>query len=116
MASALSPSCILSRVRSRVVTLIAELAYSIYLTHLIAFYAAGIQLNGFGLGKYDLVSFIVRMPAVLGASLTVFTMVERQFLLLTEHRFAYQTPTESDLSRPVAQFTLAASLLGNRQT
>ena len=62
-ASALNPGCILSRVRSRVVTLIAELAYSIYL---IAFYAAGILLNGFGLGKYNLVTFIVTMLAVLG--------------------------------------------------
>lgn len=90
-ASALSPGCILSRVRSRVVTLIAELAYSIYLTHLIAFYVAGVLLNGLGLGKYDSVTFMVTMVAVLGASLTLFTMVERPFLLLRDHRFAYQT-------------------------
>jgi peptidoglycan/LPS O-acetylase OafA/YrhL len=95
-ASALSPGCILSRVRSRVVTLIAELAYSIYLTHLIAFYVARVLLNGSGLGKYDSVTFMVTMVAVLGASLTLFTMVERPFLLLRDHRFAYQTPTGSD--------------------
>jgi hypothetical protein len=61
------------------------------------------------------VSFIVTMLAVRGASHTVFTMVERPFLLLRDHRFAYQTPTESDLSRTVDQYTLPTSLLGNRQ-
>jgi peptidoglycan/LPS O-acetylase OafA/YrhL len=114
-ASALSPACILSRVRSRVVTLLAELAYSIYLTHLIAFYAAGVVLSGFQLGKHDVVTFIVTMLAVLGASLTLFTMVERPFLRLRDHRFAYQNLTVSDLSRPADQYNLPASL-GNRQT
>jgi len=109
-ASALSPQCILSRVKSRAVTVLAELAYSIYLTHLIAFYAAGVVLNRFGLARYDTLTFIFTMGSVLGTSLTLFILVENPLLHLRDERFAYKNPTTTEISPQGGQYNLPVSL------
>jgi peptidoglycan/LPS O-acetylase OafA/YrhL len=109
-AAALSPQCILSRVKSRAITLLAELAYSIYLTHLIAFYGAGGVLKVLGLGRYNLLTFVFSMLAVLGVALTLFILVESPFLRLRDHRFAYENPTPTDPSPAAGQYNLPVSV------
>jgi peptidoglycan/LPS O-acetylase OafA/YrhL len=91
-ASALSPNCILSRVRSRAITLLAELAYSIYLTHHIAFYLTGAVLSKSVLGGHNRLYFIFTMLAVLTTALALFALVERPCLRLRDRMFVYKNP------------------------
>lgn len=102
-AAALSRQCLLSRVRLRGITLLAELAYSIYLTHLIAFYLAEQLLSRFGLSGRSGLSFFVTMLVVMVTAITLFLLVERPCLQLRDRMFKYEkiemsNPANADIS------------------
>ncbi len=101
-AAALSRQCILSRVRWRGFTLIANLAYSIYLTHLLAFYAADTVLAGRGLGGHSGISFMVTMGMVLMIATALFLLVERPCLQLRDRIFTYKH-SKRPTTQPIAE-------------
>ncbi len=109
-ASALSPQCILSRVKSRAITILAELAYSIYLTHLLGFYVADALLKRCGLTGYNAPTFIFTALAVFGTALTLFALVERPCLRLRDRLFAYQPQPAPGINPLAEQYNLPASL------
>jgi len=90
-AAAVSPQCVLSRVKWRAITLLAELAYAIYLTHLIAFSLTDMALAKFGLnGRSYGLSFVLTMLGVLTTALALYALVEQPCLHLRDRMFAYK--------------------------
>jgi peptidoglycan/LPS O-acetylase OafA/YrhL len=108
-ASALSPASILGRVKLRAITVLAELAYSIYLTHLIGFYLAKIALDVCGLNQHKGLSLIFTAVAVMGTALTLFTLVEYPCLQLRDRMFTYKKPGATGIASLTNQYNLPAS-------
>jgi len=101
-AAALSPGSYLHRINWRPVRLTAELAYSIYLTHPIAFYLTGMLLARFGLDAHAGGTFIALMLGVLLLAMALYLIVERPCLKLRDRVFFYR------LAEPGSELTTAA--------
>ncbi len=86
-ASAISPQSILGRIKLRGVTWLAELAYSIYLTHFLALSVAHVVISKWRLDAFRGLSFIVTMALIVSLAVALFLLVERPFLNLRDRLF-----------------------------
>jgi peptidoglycan/LPS O-acetylase OafA/YrhL len=89
--AALSPSCILYRVHTRVTSLIATLSYSLYLTHKQLIHLAHLLLAKLGMENNTYLLFWLSVLLAFAAGLLLHLSVEQPFLRLRDRILAKKT-------------------------
>ena len=105
LVAALSPSCRLSRVKSRLVSWGAVLAYSLYLTHKAIISITHRWMGAHGMEPFGFAGTVITLSLVVAVALLLHFSVERPFLRLRERLTRHPLKPSSafsNLATPVA--------------